>query len=139
MMLCNYLFFASPKQKDTGDLTAQNSELKLELQTLERQVHLIDVKEEVQHPEVQMGQTIQNSGPMMNLPASYGASQHPDHDDMATLLTVQQFQQLHIHSQNGQQQYSMQPQAQARNLNLRGLGPSSIQKDNATSGTSPED
>lgn len=41
-MLCNYLFFASPKQKDTGDLTAQNSELKLELQTLERQVHLID-------------------------------------------------------------------------------------------------
>lgn len=36
------VFFSSPEQRDTNGLTAENSELKLRLQTMEQQVHLQD-------------------------------------------------------------------------------------------------
>lgn len=35
-------FFFPPEQRDTNGLTAENSELKLRLQTMEQQVHLQD-------------------------------------------------------------------------------------------------
>ncbi|KAF4348762.1 hypothetical protein F8388_021956 [Cannabis sativa] len=58
-------------QRDTNGLTAENSELKLRLQTMEQQVHLQDalndaLKEEIQHLKVMTGQPMPNSGPMMN-------------------------------------------------------------------------
>lgn len=99
-------------QRDTNGLTAENSELKLRLQTMEQQVHLQDalndaLKEEIQHLKVLTGQTIPNGGPMMNF-NSFGAGQqpfYPNHQAMHTLLTAQQFQQLQIHSQKQQQQF----------------------------------
>ncbi|KAL3507077.1 hypothetical protein ACH5RR_032459 [Cinchona calisaya] len=101
-------------QRDTNGLTAENSELKLRLQTMEQQVHLQDalndaLKEEIQHLKVLTGQ-IPNGGPMMNFPASFGASQqyYSSNHAMHTLLTTQQFQQLQISSQK--QQHQFQPQ-----------------------------
>lgn len=44
MILCIDLFFASPKQRGTNDLTAENSELKLQLQAMEQQLHLQEGK-----------------------------------------------------------------------------------------------
>ncbi|XP_057958074.1 probable transcription factor PosF21 [Malania oleifera] len=103
-------------QRDTNGLTAENSELKLRLQTMEQQVHLQDalndaLKEEIQHLKVLTGQTIPNGGPMMNFP-TFGANQqfYPNNHAMHTLLTAQQFQQLQIHSQKQQQQqHQLQP------------------------------
>ncbi|KAL6548570.1 putative transcription factor PosF21 [Orobanche gracilis] len=135
-------------QRDTNGLTAENSELKLRLQTMEQQVHLQDalndsLKEEIHHLKVLTGQTIANGGSMMNFPASYGANQqyYSNNQAMHTLLTAQQLQQLQIHSQKTQQfqqqhqlhqfqqsQSSMQQQQQHEqvgNMKLR----SSIQKD----------
>lgn len=43
-ILCIDLFFTSPKQRDTDDLTAENNELKLQLQALEQQLHLQERK-----------------------------------------------------------------------------------------------
>ncbi|WRX21926.1 hypothetical protein QQP08_014413 [Theobroma cacao] len=65
---------------NTNGLTAENSELKLRLQTMEQQVHLQDalndaLKEEIQHLKVLTGQSMPNGGPMMNF-TSFGASQH---------------------------------------------------------------
>ena len=40
MLIVSYIF----KQRDTNGLTAENSELKLRLQTMEQQVHLQDGK-----------------------------------------------------------------------------------------------
>lgn len=37
-----FFFFFFPEQRDTNGLTAENSELKLRLQTMEQQVHLQD-------------------------------------------------------------------------------------------------
>ncbi|KAI3470149.1 hypothetical protein Pfo_026812 [Paulownia fortunei] len=98
-------------QRDTNGLTAENSELKLRLQTMEQQVHLQDalndaLKEEIQHLKVLTGQTIANGGAMMNFPASYGANQqyYTSNHAVHTLLTAQQLQQLQIHSQKQQQQ-----------------------------------
>ncbi|XP_059654659.1 probable transcription factor PosF21 [Cornus florida] len=104
-------------QRDTNGLTAENSELKLRLQTMEQQVHLQDalndaLKEEIQHLKVLTGQTIPNGGTMMNFPPSYGANQqfYPSNQAMHTLLTAQQFQQLQIQSQKQQQHHFQQHQ-----------------------------
>lgn len=54
------------------------------------------MKEEIKHLQVLTGQAIQNGGPMMNFPASYGANQqhYPNNHAMNTMLTAQQFRQL---------------------------------------------
>ncbi|KAH6816048.1 Basic-leucine zipper transcription factor family protein [Perilla frutescens var. hirtella] len=79
-------------QRDSNGLTAENSELKLRLQTMEQQVHLQDalndaLKEEIQHLKVLTGQGMANGGAMMNFPASYGANQQyfPNNHAMNTL------------------------------------------------------
>ncbi|XP_044466455.1 probable transcription factor PosF21 [Mangifera indica] len=146
-------------QRDTNGLTAENSELKLRLQTMEQQVHLQDalndaLKEEIQHLKVLTGQNIQNGGPMMNF-TSFGAGQqfYPANQAMHTLLTTQQFQQLQIHSQKQQQQHQFQlhqlqqqqlhlqqqhmqeqqqQQQQSGDLKIRGPVPSPNHKDNAS-------
>ncbi|XP_050212669.1 probable transcription factor PosF21 [Mercurialis annua] len=146
-------------QRDTNGLTAENSELKLRLQTMEQQVHLQDalndaLKEEIQHLKVLTGQAMANGGPMMNY-NSFGTSQqfYPNNHSMHTLLTTQQFQQLQIHSQKQQQQQQhpfqqhqlhqlqhqqlqqqqqqqQQEQQQAAELKMRGTMPSPNHKDN---------
>ncbi|KAK9997288.1 hypothetical protein SO802_021974 [Lithocarpus litseifolius] len=109
-------------QRDTNGLTAENSELKLRLQTMEQQVHLQDalndaLKEEIQHLKVLTGQAMPNGGPMMNF-ASFGGGQqfYPSNHAMHTVLTTQQFQQLQIHSQKQQQQQHQFQQHQLHQL-----------------------
>ncbi|XP_042013754.1 probable transcription factor PosF21 isoform X2 [Salvia splendens] len=104
-------------QRDTNGLTAENSELKLRLQTMEQQVHLQDalnnaLKEEVQHLKVLTGQPMSNGGTMINFPASYGANQQyfSNNHSMNTMLTAQQLQQLQLHSQKQQQHQFQQRQ-----------------------------
>uniref|UniRef100_A0A161ZL68 BZIP domain-containing protein n=1 Tax=Daucus carota subsp. sativus TaxID=79200 RepID=A0A161ZL68_DAUCS len=101
-------------QRDTNGLTAENSELKLRLQTTEQQVHLQDalneaLKEEIQHLKLLTGQNIANGGSMVNFPP-YGASQqyYPTNQAMQSMLTAQQFQQLQLHSQKQQNQFQQQ-------------------------------
>ncbi|XP_034900856.1 probable transcription factor PosF21 [Populus alba] len=114
-------------QRDTNGLTAENSELKLRLQTMEQQVHLQDalndaLKEEIQHLKVLTGQT-PNGGPMMNY-ASFGGGQQlypPNNQAMHTFLAAQQFQQLQIHSQKQQQQQQQQQQFQLHQLQQQQL------------------
>ncbi|KAL3641616.1 putative transcription factor PosF21 [Castilleja foliolosa] len=152
-------------QRDTNGLTAENSELKLRLQTMEQQVHLQDalndaLKEEIQHLKVLTGQTI-NGGAMMNFPASYGANQQyygNNNQAMHTLLTAQQLQQLQIHTQKQQQSQQhqhqhnqqqqqfqqhqlhqfqqQQEQQQATNMKLRNSMSSSMQKDHGPDASS---
>ncbi|KAI4371424.1 hypothetical protein MLD38_019663 [Melastoma candidum] len=105
-------------QRDTSGLTAENSELKLRLQTMEQQVHLQDalneaLKEEIQHLKVLTGQAMPNGGPMMNY-NSLGSGQpfYPNSQNVRTLLAQQQFQQLQIHSQKQRQQQQQQQQQQ---------------------------
>lgn len=115
-------------QRDTNGLTAENSELKLRLQTMEQQVHLQDalndaLKEEIQHLKVLTGQAIPNGGPMMSYPLSFGGNQqnfYANNQAMHTLLTAQQFQQLQIHSQKQQQfqQHQLHHQFQHQQQNL---------------------
>ncbi|GAV64315.1 bZIP_1 domain-containing protein [Cephalotus follicularis] len=149
-------------QRDTNGLTAENSELKLRLQTMEQQVHLQDalndaLKEEIQHLKVLTGQSIPNGGPMMNFP-SFGAGQqfYSNNHAMHTLLTAQQFQHLQIHSQKQQHQFQQhqfqqqqqqqqqlqqqqqehqqqqQQQQQTVDMKIRGSITSLNQKDNAS-------
>ncbi|GER27882.1 basic-leucine zipper transcription factor family protein [Striga asiatica] len=123
-------------QGDTNGLTAENSELKLRLQTMEQQVHLQDalndaLKEEIQHLKVLTGQTMNNGGAMMNFPPSYGANQqqyYGNNQAVHTFLTAQQLQQLQIHSQKQQFQQHQQQQEQQQ-LKMRNSMPSSVQKD----------
>ncbi|XP_019168398.1 PREDICTED: probable transcription factor PosF21 [Ipomoea nil] len=106
-------------QRDTNGLTAENSELKLRLQTMEQQVHLQDalndaLKEEIQHLKVLTGQGMANGGPMMmNFGPSFGAGQqqfYPNNHAMHTLLTAHQLQQLQLHSQKPPfQQHQLRP------------------------------
>lgn len=149
-------------QRDTNGLTAENSELKLRLQTMEQQVNLQDalndaLKEEIQHLKVLTGQTMPNGAPMMNFPQSYGtgAQFYPNNQAMHTLLTAQQFQQLQIHShkqhqlqqhqlhqlqqqqqqiqqQIQQQQMQQEQPQQAGDLKIRGSMASPSQKENAS-------
>ncbi|KAK1379342.1 putative transcription factor PosF21 [Heracleum sosnowskyi] len=102
-------------QRDTNGLTAENSELKLRLQTTEQQVHLQDalndaLKEEIQHLKLLTGQNIVNGGPMMNYTPSYGVNQqfYPNNQNMQSMLTAHQFQQLKLHSQKQQNQFQQQ-------------------------------
>ncbi|KAJ6908630.1 transcription factor PosF21 [Populus alba x Populus x berolinensis] len=129
-------------QRDTNSLTAENSELKLRLQTMEQQVHLQDalndaLKEEIQHLKVLTGQ-VPNY-------ASFGGGQqlYPNNQAMHTFLAAQQFQQLQIHSQKQQQQQfqlhqlqqqqlQQQQQQQGGDLQMRGSMASSSQKDNSS-------
>ncbi|XVF65622.1 hypothetical protein PTKIN_Ptkin09bG0263900 [Pterospermum kingtungense] len=111
-------------QRDTNGLTAENSELKLRLQTMEQQVHLQDalndaLKEEIQHLKVLTVQSMPNGGPMMNF-ASFGANQqyYPNNQAMHTLLTAQQFQQLQIQPQKHQHQF---PPHQLHQLQMQQL------------------
>ncbi|KAG7029059.1 putative transcription factor PosF21, partial [Cucurbita argyrosperma subsp. argyrosperma] len=138
-------------QRDTNGLTAENSELKLRLQTMEQQVHLQDalneaLKEEIQHFKVLTGQSIPNGGSIINF-ASYGAGQqfYPNSQAMHTLLTAQQFQQLQIHSQQQQQQqqqhfqYHQMHQLQQQStgdIKMKGSTSSPSPKDSNTSDTS---
>ncbi|GMI71871.1 hypothetical protein HRI_000856400 [Hibiscus trionum] len=92
-------------QRDSTGLTAENSELKLRLQTMEQQVYLQDslndaLKEEIQHLKVLTSQSMANGGPMMNYASLGGSQQHyPKNHAMQALLTAQQLQQLQIQSQ----------------------------------------
>lgn len=106
-------------QRDTNGLTAENSELKLRLQTMEQQVHLQDalndaLKEEIQHLKVLTGQGGGNGGAMINFPhPSYGGPPHhqqvyQNNHSMHTFLTAQQFQQLQINSQKQHHQHQHQ-------------------------------
>ncbi|KAJ9541675.1 hypothetical protein OSB04_028181 [Centaurea solstitialis] len=104
-------------QRDTSCLTAENSELRLRLQTMEQQVHLQDalndaLKEEIQHLKALTGQQ-QNLGAMMNFPPpSFGSNQqfYPNNNNQAvhTMLTAQQFQQLQIQSHKQHHQFQQQ-------------------------------
>ncbi|KAG6663868.1 probable transcription factor PosF21 isoform X1 [Carya illinoinensis] len=130
-------------QRDTNGLTAENSELKLRLQTMEQQVHFQDalndsLKGEIQHFKVLTGQAMPNGGPMMNF-LSFGAGQqfYSNNQAMHTHLTTQQFQQLQIHSQKLQQQHQLPQhslhklQQQIGSLKIRGSMSSTSQKENA--------
>ncbi|XP_073003982.1 transcription factor RF2a-like [Typha latifolia] len=108
-------------QRDTTGLTAENSELKLHLQTMEQQVHLQDalndaLREEVQQLKIATGQ-MANGGAMNFGPHSFGASQKIYHQNQAmqSLLAAQQLQQLQIQPQ--QQQLQIQPQQQLHQVN----------------------
>ncbi|KAK1411451.1 hypothetical protein QVD17_38000 [Tagetes erecta] len=114
-------------QRDTSCMTAENSELRIRLQTMEQQVHLQDalndaLKEELQHLKAVTGQNIGNGGPTMNFPSSFGSSQqfYTQNQAMNTMLTAQQFQQLQIQSHKQQQQHQLyqlqQQQQQERHL-----------------------
>ncbi|KAK6930539.1 Basic-leucine zipper domain, partial [Dillenia turbinata] len=148
-------------QRDTNGLSAENSELKLRLSTMEQQVHLQDalneaLKEEIQHLKVLTGQNMPNGGPMMNFSPSYGANQqfYPNNHAMHSLLTAQQFQQLQIHPQKQQhqlqqhqlqqlhlrqmqqQQEHQQPQQQSGDVRMRSPVPSSSQKEDSSDANS---
>ncbi|KAL6970739.1 hypothetical protein U1Q18_030430 [Sarracenia purpurea var. burkii] len=107
MIMDDFFLCFSYEQRDTSGLTAENSELKLRLQTMEQQVHLQDalndsLKEEIQHLKVLTGQAVPNGGSLMNFPPALGANQqfYPNNNhSMQTLLTAQQFKQLQIHPQ----------------------------------------
>ncbi|XP_022733340.1 probable transcription factor PosF21 [Durio zibethinus] len=134
-------------QRDTNGLTAENSELKLRLQTMEQQVHLEyalndALKEEIQHLKLLTGQSMPNGGPMMNF-ASFGAGHqyYPNNHAMHSLLTTQQFQQLQIHSQKHQHQFPLhqlhqlqqhQLQQQTGEMRVRGSVPSPNQNDGSS-------
>ncbi|KAL4193688.1 hypothetical protein AMTRI_Chr06g177970 [Amborella trichopoda] len=124
-------------QRDTNGLTAENSELKLRLQTMEQQVHLQDalndaLREEVQRLKLATGQAMSNGAPLMNFGSSFGGNQqfYPHNQSVHTMLAAHQFQQLHIHSQHQhQQQQQQQPQQhqQQQTVDLRSKGAISSQ------------
>ncbi|KAK8338248.1 hypothetical protein V6Z12_A09G237700 [Gossypium hirsutum] len=140
-------------QKDSTGMSAENSELKLRLQTMEQQVYLQDslndaLKEEIQHLKVLTAQPMPNGGPMMNF-ASFGASQQyiPNNHAMQALLTAQQFQQLQIQLQKHQHQFpphqlhqlqqqlqlQQEHQQQSGEMRVRGSMPSPNRRDGPSS------
>ncbi|XP_047982188.1 probable transcription factor PosF21 [Salvia hispanica] len=142
-------------QRDTNGLTAENSELKLRLQTMEQQVHLQDalndaLKEEIQHLKVLTGQPMSNGGTMMSFPASYGANQQyfSNNHSMNTMLTAQQLQQLQLHSQKQQQHQFQQRQlhqfqqeqqlSQSADMKLRNSTQSPLEKERAPNSSSKD-
>ncbi|XP_027356254.1 probable transcription factor PosF21 [Abrus precatorius] len=109
-------------QRDTNGLTAENSELKLRLQTVEQQIHLQDalndaLKQEIQHLKGLTGQVMPNGGPLNFAPFSGGQQFYPNNQAMQTLLAAQQLQQLQIHSQK--QPHQLQQQQQFHQHQLR--------------------
>ncbi|KAH1089498.1 hypothetical protein J1N35_016755 [Gossypium stocksii] len=140
-------------QRDSSGMSAENSELKLRLQTMEQQVYLQDslndaLKEEIQHLKVLTAQPMPNGGPVMNF-ASFGASQQyiPNNHAMQALLTAQQFQQLQIQLQKHQHQFpphqlhqlqqqlqlQQEHQQQAGEMRVRGSMPSPNRRDGPSS------
>ncbi|XP_012487039.1 probable transcription factor PosF21 [Gossypium raimondii] len=140
-------------QRDSSGMSAENSELKLRLQTMEQQVYLQDslndaLKEEIQHLKVLTAQPMPNGGPMMNF-ASFGASQQyiPNNHAMQAVLTAQQFQQLQIQLQKHQHQFpphqlhqlqqqlqlQQELQQQAGEMRVRGSMPSPNRRDGPSS------
>nr|XP_010927887.1 transcription factor RF2a [Elaeis guineensis] len=103
-------------RRDTNGLTAENSELKLRLQTMEQQVRLQDalndaLREEVHRLKLATGQMMPNGGPLMKFGSPLlGASQQFYHHNQAmqSLLAGHQFQQLQIHPQHQQQLHPIQ-------------------------------
>ncbi|XP_022137753.1 probable transcription factor PosF21 [Momordica charantia] len=138
-------------QRDTNGLAAENSEMKLRLQTMEQQVHLQDalneaLKEEIQHLKALTGQAMQSGGPISNFASFGGGGQqfYQNNQAMHTLLTAQQFQQLKINSQKQQQQQHFQyhqlhqfQQQQAGDMKMKGSMSSSSLKDNSSRASSP--
>lgn len=129
-------------QRDTNGLNAENSELKLRLQTMEQQVHLQDalndaLKEEIQHLKLVTGQAMMNGGPVMNF-APFGGGQqfYPNNHAMHTLLATQQFQQLQIQSQKQQQQQQLQ---QHQLHQLQQQQPGDLKMRTTTRSPSPKD
>ncbi|KGN57248.1 probable transcription factor PosF21 [Cucumis sativus] len=132
-------------QRDANGITAENSELKLRLQTMEQQVHLQDalneaLKEEIQHLKVLTGQAMPNGRSITNF-ASFGAGQQfyaPNNQAVHTLLTAQQFQQLQIQSQQQQQQHFQYQQLhqlqqqQAGDIRMKGSVSPQSSKDSAS-------
>ncbi|KZV34837.1 hypothetical protein F511_00739 [Dorcoceras hygrometricum] len=125
-------------QRDTNGLSAENSELKLRLQTTEQQVHLQDalndaLKEEIQHLKVLTGQTILNGGAKMNFPSSYGTNQqyHSTNHVAQTLLTAQQLQQLQLQKTQKQPHLTqqVQPSMQQEQQQPRNFAPCSVHQD----------
>ncbi|KAG0498050.1 hypothetical protein HPP92_002741 [Vanilla planifolia] len=123
-------------QRDTNGLNAENSELKLRLQTMEQQVHLQDalndaLREEVQRLKLATGQMVPNASSMMNFGSSFGSNQQFYHHNQAmqSLLAAQQFQQLQIHSQHQHQLLPQQQQTQLAELKLKGTMASQNQRD----------
>ncbi|KAJ4751566.1 Basic-leucine zipper (bZIP) transcription factor family protein [Rhynchospora pubera] len=107
-------------QRDTTGLTAENSELKLRLQTMEQQVRLQDalndtLRDEIQRLKIATGQVVSNGGKMNFGPSSFAStpqnSYHQNH--MQSLLAAHQLQQLQLHSHN-QQMYSQLHQNQVQ-------------------------
>ncbi|KAI3840878.1 hypothetical protein MKX03_010006 [Papaver bracteatum] len=102
-------------QRDTSGLAAENSDLKLRLQTFEQQASLQEslneaLKDELQRLKVLTGQGISNGGgPMMNFGGSYYSN---NHSMQQTILTSHQFQQLQIQSQQQQQPHQNHIQLQ---------------------------
>lgn len=68
------------------------------------------LKEEIQHLKLLTGQNNVNGGPMMNYTPSYGVNQqfYPNSQNMQSMLTAHQFQQLKLHSQKQQNQFQQQ-------------------------------
>ncbi|KAJ8538548.1 hypothetical protein K7X08_027769 [Anisodus acutangulus] len=114
-------------KRETNAQTAEISELKLRLQTMEQRVHFQEalddaLKEEIQQVKVRIGQDIANAGPMMNFPTSMGSNQQlnsNNNHDMHVLSTAQQLQQLQILSHKQQQQLQL-----AGDMKLRSSGSS---------------
>ncbi|XP_020587318.1 probable transcription factor PosF21, partial [Phalaenopsis equestris] len=105
-------------RRDTNGLSAENSELKLRLQTIEQQVHLQDalndaMREEVQLLKLATGQITPNAS-MMNFRPSLGTNQQfYDHNQaMQSLIAAHQIKQLQIRSQHQQQLLPHQHQHQ---------------------------
>ncbi|RZC64147.1 hypothetical protein C5167_025887 [Papaver somniferum] len=128
-------------QRDTSGLAAENSDLKLRLQTFEQQASLQEslneaLKDELQHLKVLTGQGISNGGgPMMNFGGSYYSN---NHSMQQSVLTSHQFQQLQIQSQQQQphqnhiqlqqhmQQFQQQQPSGSGELKIKGGGGSAV-------------
>ncbi|KAL4284229.1 hypothetical protein GQ457_16G028150 [Hibiscus cannabinus] len=141
-------------QRDSTGLTAENSELKLRLQTMEQQVYLQEslndaLKEEIKHLKVLTShQSMPNGGPMMNYASLGGSQQHyPKNHGMQALLSAQQLQQLQVQSQKYlpqlpphllqqlqlQQQHQQEQQMQTGEMRVRASMLSPNRKDGPSS------
>ncbi|KAK8560695.1 hypothetical protein V6N13_026131 [Hibiscus sabdariffa] len=141
-------------QRDSTGLTAENSELKLRLQTMEQQVYLQEslndaLKEEIKHLKVLTShQSMPNGGPMMNYASLGGSQQHyPKIHGMQALLSAQQLQQLQVQSQKYlpqlpphllqqlqlQQQHQQEQQMQTGEMRVRASMLSPNRKDGPSS------
>ncbi|KAF8758161.1 hypothetical protein HU200_010680 [Digitaria exilis] len=116
-------------QRDTAGLTAENSELKIRLQSTEQQVHLQDdlneaLKSELQRLKMATGQMVNGGGLAMNFgssPHPFGTNQQVFHHNQAMpppFLAMQQHPNQPLHPLQAQQL-----QQAALNLNMKGPVP----------------